>query len=120
VELRECKFYYTGEAMSFTVYSDYPCRARYRESIRLLPVSPTQVQVYELEPGAESRWVVVRQREGKSHRLQLFLRNGEQFLEQEAAGLPPTLKEEILQRHPGLTAEFRTRPALRASSARRA
>jgi hypothetical protein len=120
MELRECKFYYTGEAMNFRVYSDHPCRARYGESIRLLPVSPTLVQVYELEPGAESRWVVVRQREGKSNRLQLFLRSGEQFLEQEAAGHPPTVNEEILKRYPGLTAEFRPRLALRTSSARRA
>jgi hypothetical protein len=120
MELRECKFYYTGEAMSFTVYSDHPCRARYRDSIRMLPISPTQVQVYELEPGAESRWVVVRQTEGKSKRLQLFLRSGERFLQQEAAGLPPAVKEEILKRFPGLTGEFQTRPALRVSSARKA
>ena len=118
MELRECKFYYTVEAMRFTVYSDHPCRARYRDSIRMLPFSQTQVYVYEIEPGAESQWVLVRQSEGKSHRLQLFLRSGEQFLEQEAAGLPPTLKEQILKRYPSLTAEFQTRPALRVSSAR--
>ena len=107
MELRECKFYYTGEAMSFTVYSDHPCRARYRDGIRMLPFSQTQVYVYEIEPGAESQWVLVRQREEKSHRLQLFLRSGERFLQEEAAGLPPAL-----------TAEFRTRSALQVSSAR--
>jgi hypothetical protein len=118
MELRECKFYHAGEAMSFTVYSDSPCRARYRDSIRLLPVSAAQVQVYEIEPGAENRWVLVRQTEGKSHRLQLFLRSGERFLEQEAAGAPPAVREEILKRYPGLAAEFRRRPALQVSSAR--
>lgn len=33
MELRDCKFFYGGQEMSFSVFSNDPCRARYLDSI---------------------------------------------------------------------------------------
>jgi hypothetical protein len=115
MELSQCKFYYEGEVLNFAVFSDSPCRARYVERVRLLPISRREVYVYEIEPGAESQWVVVRQTEGTKKRLKLFLRRGESFLEPEPQELPAELREQIRQRYPTLTAEFRPLLAARAA-----
>jgi hypothetical protein len=115
MELNQCKFYFAGDILNFVVFSDSPCRARYLERIRLLPISANEVYVYEIEPGAESQWVLVRQSEGTKKRLQLFLRRGERFLEPDPPELPAELREQILRRYPALTAEFR--PLLAAREA---
>ena len=105
MELKDCKFYYGGQDMNFAVYSDDPCRARYRTSIPL-PIAQTRVDVYEIEPGANTQWVVIKQRDGDKDNLKLFVKKGDRFMENESQHLPKALKEKILQRFPKLTAEF--------------
>ena len=87
MELRDFKFYYGGQEMNFAVFSDDPCRARYLESIPL-PIAQTRVDVYEIEPGAKTQWILVRQNDGDKDNLKLFVRKGEKFLENEAQTLP--------------------------------
>jgi len=105
MELKDCKFYYGGQDMNFAVYSDDPCRAMYRTSIPL-PIAQARVDVYEIEPGANTQWVVVTQRDGDKDNLKLFVKKGDKFMENESQHVPKGLKEKILQRFPKLTAEF--------------
>jgi hypothetical protein len=105
MELKDCKFYYGGQDMNFAVYSDDPCRATYRESIPL-PIAHTRVDVYKIEPGTKTQWVVIKQRDGDKDNLKLFVRKGEKFLENESQNLPKALKDKIIQRFPKLTAEL--------------
>jgi hypothetical protein len=99
MDVRESKFYYGGQDMNFAVFSDFPCRARFVESITL-PISYAPVQVYSIEPGANSQWVVVQQRtEGRSS-LRFFVRDGETFRENESHDLSKQVREDILQHIP--------------------
>jgi hypothetical protein len=107
MELNECKFYLAGEDMNFAVYSDDLCRAKYLESIRLLPIGNLKVHVYEVEPGAHSEWVAVTQREGRRSCLKIFVRKGERFLENQTRELPQDLKKKIVERFPKLISESR-------------
>lgn len=97
MDLRESKFYYAGHDMNFAVFSDYPCRARYVESIRL-PITETSVEVYSIEPGADSQWIVIQQRNDGKSRLKFFVRDGEIFRENQSHDLPRHLKEDISAR----------------------
>ena len=105
MELRDCKFYYGGQDMNFAVYSDDTCRARYLGSIPL-PIAQTRVDMYGIEPGAKTQWVIVKQRDGDKDNLKLFVKKGEKFLENESHHLSKALKEKIFRRFPKLTAEF--------------
>jgi non-ribosomal peptide synthetase component E (peptide arylation enzyme) len=105
MELRECKFYYAGHEMNFAVFSDDPCRARYLESIPL-PIIQTKVDVYEIEPGANTQWVAIQQKDGDKTQLKLFVRKGEKFSESQAQHLPKELKKKIMQRFPRLAPEL--------------
>ena len=105
MDLRNCKFYYGGEEMNFSVFSDSPCRARYIESIPT-PLTEAQVDVYDIEPGNNSQWVVIQQKEGEERRLKLFIRLGNEFLENPALLIPPDLKQNIVLRFPVLSAGF--------------
>jgi len=99
MDVRESKFYYAGHDMNFAVFSDYPCRARFVESITL-PISYTPVEVYIIEPGANSQWIVVQQRNDGRSNLRFFVRDGETFRENQSHDLPKQLREDILQRIP--------------------
>ena len=101
MDLRESKFDYAGHDMNFAVFSDHPCRVRYVERIRL-PIGETSVEVYGIEPGANSQWIVVQQRSDGKTSLKFFVRSRdrETFLENESHELPKHLKEHILQRLP--------------------
>jgi hypothetical protein len=105
MELRDCKFYYGGQEMNFAVFSDDPCRATYLESIPL-PIAQTRVDVYGIEPGAKTQWILVKQKDGDRDNVKLFIRKGEKFLENETQSVPKELKKQILQRFPKLTTEF--------------
>jgi len=99
MDLTESKFYYAGEALNFVVFSDYPYRVKYVESIRL-PIGAAPVEVYTIEPGVDSQWIVVQQRnDGKSH-LRFFVRERETFRESQSDDLPKHLAKDILRRVP--------------------
>ena len=73
--------------MNFTVFSDDPCRVSYVESIAI-PIGHTQVQLYGIEPGARTKWIVVKQLDGPKATLKVFLRQNEKFLENQIDDLP--------------------------------
>ena len=99
MDLNDSKFYYAGQDMNFAVFSDYPCRVRYVESIPL-PIGVAPVEIYTIEPAAAGQWIVVEQKnEGKSS-LKFFLREGEVFRENQSDELPGHLKQQIMQRIP--------------------
>ena len=99
MDVTESKFYYAGPDMNFAVFSDYPCRARFVESITL-PISFAPVEVYTIEPGASSHWIVVQQRNDGKSSLRFFVRDGETFRENQSHDLPKQLKKDMLQRIP--------------------
>jgi hypothetical protein len=99
MDIRESKFYYAGQDMNFAVFSDYPCKARFVETITL-PISYAPVEVYTIEPGANSQWIVVQQRTDGRSSLRFFVRDGETFRENQSYDVPKQLKEEMLQRIP--------------------
>jgi hypothetical protein len=99
MDLKESKFYYAGHDMNFAVFSDYPCRVKYVDSIPL-PISQAPVEVYAIEPAADSQWIVVQQSNDGKTSLKFYLREGEIFHENESGDLPQHLKEHILQRIP--------------------
>ena len=105
MELRDHKFYFAGEAMDFAVFSNGRWRANYMDSIAL-PISRNRVDIYEIEPGADTQWVVVRQRDCDTNRFRFFVRKREEFLEKKPQRLSKTLKKEILQKFPKLGEEF--------------
>jgi hypothetical protein len=95
MDVRESKFYCAGQDVSFAVFSDYPCRATFVESITL-PISYALIEVYTIEPGAHSHWIVVLQRNDGRSNFRFFVRDGETFPENEAHDLPKQLREDIL------------------------
>jgi hypothetical protein len=99
MDLRESKFYYAGQDMNFAVFSDTPCRVRYVESIPL-PIVQTPVEVYTIEPAANSEWIVVDQRNDGKSSLKFFLRQGDEFREHRSHDLPQPVKQQILRRVP--------------------
>jgi hypothetical protein len=103
MELGECRFYYAGEEMNFVVFSDGACRARFLESIRLLPVAENRAYAYAIEPGVNSQWVVVRQTNGNKMGWRFFLRAGEEFPEKRAAEFPKELRDQVRERFGKLT-----------------
>ena len=94
--------------MNFAVFSDDRCRISYVESIDV-PIGHTQVQLYGIEPGTRTKWVVVRQLDGHKTTLKVFLRQNEKFLENEIDDLPPETRSQIMQRFPNLAAEESSR-----------
>src|SRR5262245_57465845 len=99
MNLKESKFYYAGEALNFVVFSDYPYRVKYVESIRL-PIGAAPVEVYIIEPGVGSQWIVVQQRNDGKSCLRFFVRKGETFCESQSNDLPKHLAQHIRQRVP--------------------
>jgi hypothetical protein len=99
MDLKESKFYYAGPDMNFAVFSDYPCRVKYVESIPL-PIDLAPVEIYTIEPAANNQWIVVEQKNDGNSSLQFFLREGEVFRENQPHDLPGHMKEQIRQRVP--------------------
>jgi hypothetical protein len=104
MELRDHKCYYGGQDMNFAVFSDDLCRARYLESI-VLPIGQSRIDVYEIQPGVKSHWVVVQQKDGEKNLWKCFTRRGRNFPENQAAGFPRKIKAEIIQKVPQLAQE---------------
>jgi len=105
MELKDCKFYYGGEGLNFAVFSDDACRTKFLESIHV-SLTQTTIQVYEIEPGTKSQWVVVRQVDGKQDQIKLYVRQGESFFEEDNHDLSRELRTEIEQKFPRLISNF--------------
>jgi len=104
MELQHHKFGYAGRDMNFAVFSDDPCRVSYVESIAI-PIGHTQVQLYGIEPGARTKWIVVKQLDGPKATLKVFLRQNEKFLENQIDDLSQETRSQIMQRFPNLAAD---------------
>ena len=107
MELQKYKFCYAGSGMNFAVFSDGPCRISYVKSVPI-PVGHTMVELYEIDPGAKTQWVVVKQVDGHKNTLKVFLRQNERFLENSMDQLSSETKKQIMHRFPTLAAEART------------
>ena len=79
MKLTECSFYRSGRDVNFSVFSDDVCRVHHLRSIPL-PLGG-DVDVYSVEPGEKSDWIVVRQTEDGKHELRWFVRKGRNFEE---------------------------------------
>ena len=101
MDLKECKFYHAGQEMNFVTFSDYPCLTRYLQRIPLW-LSQTHVDVYEVEPGAKTQWVVVKHVDGSKSTFKIFIRDGEVFSENQFQNLDGEVKRKIVQRFPEL------------------
>jgi hypothetical protein len=104
MELQQYKFCYAGSDMNFAVFSDDPCHISYVKSVPI-PIGHTKVEFYEIEPGARTRWIVVKQVNGYKNTLKVFLRQNEKFLENSMDQLSRETKKQIMQRFPALAAE---------------
>jgi hypothetical protein len=99
MKLTECSFYRSGKDVNFSVFSDDVCRVHHMKSISL-PLGG-DVDVYDVEPGLKSHWIVVRQTEDGKHELRWFLRQGRDFVE-DRGNVPQALKTEVGERFPQL------------------
>lgn len=104
MELGDYKFYHGGDEMNFSILSDHPCRTRYIESIPT-PMTETQVEVYSIEPGTRTQWVVVQLRDGEERNLKIFTRQGEMLLEDGIEHLPADARKRIQLHFPVVTSE---------------
>jgi len=104
MELQQHRFCYAGSDMNFAVFSDDPCHISYVKSVPI-PIGHTQVEFYEVEPGARTHWIVVKQIDGYKNTLKVFLRHNERFLENSMDQLSRETKKQIMQRFPELAAE---------------
>lgn len=99
MKLTECSFYRSGWDVNFSVFSDDVCRVHYLRSVSL-PLGG-DVDVYGVEPGVHSHWIVVRQTEDGKHELRWFVRRGRNF-EESGGNLPAAVKAEVGERFPQL------------------
>jgi hypothetical protein len=99
MKLTECSFYRSGRDVNFSVFSDDVCRVHHLRSIPL-PLGG-DVDVYSVEPGEKSDWIVVRQTEDGKHELRWFVRKGRSF-EESGRNLPPAVRAEVGERFPQL------------------
>jgi hypothetical protein len=106
MDLAECRFYYAGEDMNFVIFADGACRARFLESIRLLPMAESRAYAYAIEPGANTHWVVVRQTNGEKMNWRLFVRTGEKFSEKRTGEFPKELLDKLRERFGKVTASI--------------
>jgi len=105
MELKDCKFYHGVEGLNFAVFSDSACHTKFLESIQL-PLAQTSVEVYGIEPGVKSQWVVVRQVVEKQDSVKLYLRLRGSFFEEDHQDLSGELRTEIEQKFPRLISSF--------------
>lgn len=108
MKLTECSFYRSGKDVNFSVFSDDVCRVHHMKSISL-PLGG-DVDVYDVEPGPRSHWIVVRQTEDGKLELRWFVRKGEDF-EEHRGNVSQAVKAavgerfpQLIPRHPALVA----------------
>jgi hypothetical protein len=80
------------------VFSDDVCRVHHIRSIEL-PLGG-DVDVYAVDPGLKSHWIVVRQTEDGKHALRWFVRKGRHW--EDGGNVPPVVKAEVGERFPQL------------------
>jgi|SwirhirootsSR3_FD_contig_31_18860030_length_601_multi_3_in_0_out_0_1 hypothetical protein len=97
MKLTDCNFFRSGRDVNFSVFSDDVCRVYHRRSISL-PLGG-DVDVYQVDPGPKSHWIVVRQTEDGKHELRWFLRKGSNF-EEGNGSVPQALKAQVGERFP--------------------
>ena len=102
MRLAECNFYRSGRDVNFSVFSDDVCRVHHTNSISL-PLGG-DVDIYDVEPGLQSHWIVVRQTENGKHELRWFLRKGRDFVEN-SENVSQTLKAQVGERFPHLVVD---------------
>jgi len=105
MELKECKFYCSGREMNFAVFSDDSCRACYLQSIPL-PIIQGQVDVYEIEPGKNTHWILIKQKDGERNIVKIFVRHGNRFVENRLRQLSKQMQQRIFNRFPRLRFEL--------------
>jgi hypothetical protein len=84
--------------------------------VRTISIGHTKVELYEIEPGARTRWIVVRQVDGYKNTVKVFQRQNKRFLENSMDQLSRETKKQIMQRFPTLAME--TKALLAGVSAR--
>jgi hypothetical protein len=105
MELKDYTFYSSGKDMNFALFSDGICRVHYLKNVSL-PIGDVRVDVYSVEPDAESKWVVIKQIEDGKEELKWFVRQHETFLEKNREKLPRELKKAVIQKFPQLAQNF--------------
>src|SRR5262245_49055660 len=114
MELQQYKFCYAGSRMNFAVFSDDPCHVSYVKSVPI-PISHTKVELFKIESGARTRWIVVKQVDGYKNTVKVFLRRNKRFLENSMDQLSREIKKQILQRFPTLAMETKALSAGKAA-----
>ena len=99
MDLRKCMFFSSGKDVNFSVFSDDVSRVRYLRCVSL-PIGG-DVDVYEVEPGSKSHWILIRQTENGTQTLRWFVRKGENFVE-DGGNVPMAVMREVGQRFPQL------------------
>ena len=99
MKLNECSFYRSGRDMNFSVFSDDVCRVHHMRSITL-PLGG-DIDVYGIEPGQKSHWIVVRQTDDGRPGLRWFVRKGSDFQEY-CENVSQAIKSEVNERFPEL------------------
>jgi hypothetical protein len=102
MRLSECRFYYSGEELNFSIFSDGVFRAKHVDSFVMRLMGNLQVDVYEIAPPAAGRWLVVRQTNGEEITYKWFVREHEAFLEKEDGEVSNQVRSEVLHRFPQL------------------
>ena len=78
MELRECKFCRSGQRMNFSVFSKDSCRTKYLDN-NYVPFVQVTVDVYQIEPGPRTQWILIKQTAGSKENSRLFTRKGKKL-----------------------------------------
>ena len=101
--LADCRFYCCGNELTFSMFSNVVCRAKYLDSIEMTLVAEGRVDVYTIEPAPASRWIVIRRTEREEGIVcRWFVREGEEFLERNPDDVPHQIKAEVFHLFPHL------------------
>lgn len=99
MDLSECMFFRSGKDVNFSVFSDDISCSRFLRTVPL-PIGG-DVDVYEIEPGPKSNWILIRQTENGKETLRWFVRKDESFLEL-GGNIPNGVLREAGQKFPQL------------------
>jgi hypothetical protein len=97
MDLKQMRFFRAEGYINFTVFCDVPCRVRYLESIPV-PMSASPVEVYAIEPGHDTQWIAVQQRDEDKRQIQFFVREASLFEQLPLRFIPQHLRREIEER----------------------